>query len=95
MGFSFTFAPLLPALWLGLLALACAGLSALFIWRRMRVGIWRILAMALLLALIANPSVRQEERETVPDVALLVVDTSASMRLEERAQTAKAASETL
>ncbi len=95
MGFSFTFAPLLPPLWLGLLALACAGLSALFIWRRMRVGIWRILAMALLLALIANPSVRQEERETVPDVALLVIDTSASMGLEERTQTAKAASQTL
>jgi len=95
MNLSLSFAPLIPALWLSALAALSLALAAFFFLRRMRVAVWRLFAMALLLLLIANPSIRNEERDPVPDIGLIVVDTSASMKLEEREEAARTAAATL
>ena len=78
------FAPLVP--WP--LVIALAVLSALAIavalWRRARGALWRALALAAILAVLANPSLIREQREELPDIALIAVDQSASNRLEDR-----------
>ena len=78
------FAPLVP--WP--LVIALAVLSALAIavalWRRARGALWRALALAAILAVLANPSLIREQREELPDIALIAVDESASNRLQDR-----------
>lgn len=78
------FDPQLPlSLIAGLAALAGAVL-ALAVWRGLR-GWWlRALAALVLLAALAGPSLRQEDRTPVANIALVVVDESASNRLEDR-----------
>ncbi len=75
------FAPILP-LWLlaGLGALAILALVPA-LWRRARGAWWRAFSFALLLVALANPRLVREDRETRPDIALLVQDRSASTRI--------------
>ena len=83
--------PLLPmALVWAVAALALLG-TALALWRGLS-GWWlRFFATAALLAAILNPSVQTEERETLTDLVVLVVDESASQRISDReAQVAEA-----
>ncbi len=86
------FAPLIP-LW-AVLAL-CAASAALLLFgliQRARGSLLRGLAALLLLTVLANPVARKEERATLPDIAVLVVDESPSQGIENRAvQTAEAA----
>jgi len=84
-------APLLPWPWLaigGVLALLLVGF-ALF---RRAPGAWlRLGLFAALLLALANPSLIEESRRDLPDLAVVVVDESASQALGERpAQTQKA-----
>ena len=78
MGWQISFAPVLPQ-WL-IAALAVVGLiliaaSALTMSR----GWWlRGLALALLLLALADPSIRNEEREELSDIAVAVIDRSIS-----------------
>lgn len=85
-GASVQFAPLLP--WAGIAALgvALALVLAVAFWRRAGGALWRFAIGALLLLALANPSLVNEQRENLPDVALLVVDESASNRIAERAR---------
>ena len=85
------FDPLLPwpALW-GAAAVAVL-FVALALWRGLA-GWWLrgLTACALMLALL-NPALQEEDRATLSDIVLLVVDDSASQRLADRpAQTARA-----
>src|SRR5919112_741816 len=79
-----SFSPLVPdyVLW------ALAGLAALFVLlalvSRGPVALVRALALALLLAALANPSVVQEERERVKDIVAVILDRSTSQTLGER-----------
>ena len=88
---SINFAPLLPpvALWATaavLLALAAAGIVA-----RARGGVLRLVTALLILAALANPSMRKEERDPLRDIAVAVIDQSQSQQIGDRAsQTAKA-----
>jgi len=90
--FHIVFAPLLPLMWLVVLAVAAALLSGVALLRRAHGGVGRTLLFALLLLALANPSLIGEKREALKDTALLVIDDSASMKLGERtAQATQAA----
>ena len=83
--------PLVPLLVLGaagVLALVMVGLA---LWRGLP-GWWlRGLGAVALLAALANPSLQTEERDPLPDVALVVVDDTASNRIGPRAEQTEAA----
>ena len=84
MNWSIDFAPLLPepALWTA--AVAAALLVSVLIYRRTRGAALRALALAALIAALANPVLRQEERESLSNVAVVVVDESTSQALAKR-----------
>ena len=91
---SLDWSPLLP--WPVLAGLAGLALLvvALGAWRRARGITLRALALALLLLTLANPSLLQEDRRYLDDVAVLLVDDSQSQQIERRpAQTAAAVAE--
>ncbi len=90
MNWSFDFAPFFsqPVLWIaGLLAAALVGV---LFWRRTR-GAWlRALAVATLFLALFNPTLKQEERDTLANVAIVVVDESTSQALAKRPEQSKA-----
>ena len=90
-----TFAPLLAWPVIAVLAaLSVAGVAAALWWRLP--GWWlRALAFAVLVLALANPQLRQEERESLTNVAFLVVDRSESTTLEDRQAQIDAAAEEL
>ena len=85
------FDPLLPIWLLAGLGGLCVLVVSLAVWRRARGVIWRAACFALLLVWLAGPRLVQETWETLPDIALLVVDQSASMQIGERAKLAEQA----
>jgi hypothetical protein len=89
--YSLGFSPLLP-LWLiaGLAVLALLAAAAALVLQRGR-GALRALALAALVAALADPSLKHEEREPVKDVVAVLVDRSGSNRLADRARQTDAA----
>jgi hypothetical protein len=85
------FAPLVPWPLVALLAALAAGLLAFGAWRRAAGAGWRLVALALGLLALANPSLVEEERKPLADVAVLLVDESPSQDIGERAQRTAAA----
>lgn len=85
-GTSIAFAPLVP--WGLLIALAgvAAALVLAGLYMRARGILYRALAAALLWAILANPSLVDEMREPLPDIAVVVADESPSQQLERRRQ---------
>src|SRR4051794_29107819 len=77
-------APLLP--WWAIAALAGIAMLVLAvgIWRRARGVFWRTAALAMLLTILVNPSLIQEKRAPLRDVAVVVLDESASQSIGER-----------
>ncbi len=78
---SIDWAPLIP--WPLLAALAAAALIviALALWRRAPGVWWRALSAATLLIALANPSLIEQDRQLLSDVALVVVDRSPSQSI--------------
>jgi hypothetical protein len=89
------FDPLVP-LWLiaGLAVLAAAGL-ALAARRGLAGWVLRALAALVLIAALSGPSYRQEDRDPLSDIVLLVEDRSASQRLADRGETTDTAADAL
>ncbi len=95
MGWQVSFAPVLP-LWLiaalaaiGLILIAASALSKSRGW-------WlRGLAFTLLLLALADPSIRNEEREELSDIAVAVIDRSISQETGNRLEQADAAEQAL
>ncbi|MFM8745371.1 MAG: hypothetical protein ACKOED_01700 [Aestuariivirga sp.] len=90
-GWSLSLAPVLP--WPLITALAVIGLVlvAMLAASRSRGSLLRATALLLLLAALANPTIRSEQREALSDIAVVVVDRSLSQQNPERlARTAKA-----
>ena len=83
--------PLLPVWALAGLALVMAAAALLGLLRRARGGWVRAVVFSLLLATLAGPRLERETREGLPDVAVLVVDHTASMAVGKRAALAAAA----
>ncbi|MBT6987249.1 MAG: hypothetical protein HN956_23055, partial [Rhodospirillaceae bacterium] len=90
-----SFDPALPLWLLTALAVFAAALLALAYWRRSGGVTWRLGAIAAALLTLANPSLVQEQRNPVPDVALIVVDQSISQRIAGRAVQSETALEKL
>jgi hypothetical protein len=81
MSWSIDFSPLLPGpfFWIaGLIALALVALLAI---RRARGWPLRLAAFAALFAALANPILREEQRENLSNIAIVVVDESTSQAL--------------
>lgn len=89
MNWTIDFAPLipLPVLWASIAVAAV--LVAILLVRRARGAALRGLALAALLAALANPTLRQEERESLNNVAIVITDESASQSLEKRSAASK------
>ncbi|MFN0023395.1 MAG: hypothetical protein ACKVS5_05790 [Parvularculaceae bacterium] len=89
------FAPLAPASVLIALIAAGALTSAIVIWRRPSSGVLRAAAIASFAVLIANPQLREAERTNLDDLAVIIVDKSASQTLDGRAGVTEAAAAAL
>ncbi len=83
---SLSFTPLLPWPVLAGLGIVVALLGLLAVASRGRVGLLRVLVLALVLAALANPALVREDREPVKDVAAVIVDRSGSQSLGDRPQ---------
>ena len=78
--------PLLP-LWMIILFSAVALAMILYGFVRRAPGtIWRMFPMAALALALANPSLVEERREALPDVALVLVDRSSSQTVGDRTE---------
>lgn len=81
---TFDFAPLVPAP----LLLACAAIALLLtclgLWRRARGTLLRAAVAVLAITTLANPVARKEDRSTLPDIAVVVVDESPSQSIADR-----------
>ncbi len=86
------FAPVVPLWAMLVFAVLILAVFVFSLWRGAR-GAWlRLLAGLVLLAALADPKLTQEDREPLTDVALLLVDESASQTIDGRAElTAQAA----
>jgi hypothetical protein len=81
MSWSIELAPLVS--WNLLIAAAAITvvLALLLLFRRSRGALLRILSLAALLAALANPTLRQEERQGLSNIAVVIVDKSLSQTL--------------
>lgn len=84
MNWSVDFAPLLPDPLLWLLALVALGLIILLLVRGTRGALLRLAALTALILALLNPTLREEERESLANVAIVVLDESTSQRLASR-----------
>jgi hypothetical protein len=84
LNWSITFAPLIPLPFLiGLTVLAVALILVLLL-RRSRGAILRGAALAALIAALFNPILKEEHRESLANVAIVVLDESPSQKLADR-----------
>src|SRR5438270_8494111 len=84
-------ASLLPWWVIAALAGAAALVLALGLWRRAGGVWWRTAAVLMLLAILVNPSLVEEKRSPLRDVAVVVVDESPSQQIGDRAPATEAA----
>ena len=91
MNLQIEFAPFLSWSSIGVFAALCLAAIMFMVWRRRRGTVLRAITAALLLACLANPIIRQDEREPLTDIAVVIVDQSESQNIGQRtAQTQKA-----
>ncbi|MEM6781335.1 MAG: hypothetical protein AAF569_05680 [Pseudomonadota bacterium] len=83
---SIHFSPLIPSSVLILLTMLAFALLALSVWKTRHLTLWRGIAVAAFLLVLANPSLLEEDRQSVSDVALVVIDQSPSQSIGERAE---------
>jgi hypothetical protein len=84
MNWSVDFSPMIPGplFWTGI-CIAIVLLTFLFL-RRSRGATLRALALAALILALANPTLRQEEREGLANIAIVVIDESLSQTIADR-----------
>ncbi len=90
-GAAIEIAPLLPWAVIAVLAAMAVLVSAVGLIARAKGSAWRALAFAVLIATLLNPSLVNELREPLKDVAIVVVDDSVSQRIGERREQTAAA----
>jgi hypothetical protein len=89
--YTIAFSPLVP--WWAVAAFAAVAvlILALGAWRRARGGLWRGIAIAVLLLILVNPALVEEKRTPQRDVAVVVLDDSPSQQTDDRAAASEAA----
>lgn len=65
-------------------------LVGLFLFRRTRGAVFRALAVVAMLLALANPTLREEERESLGNIVLVLMDESTSQLLEHRPEQSRA-----
>jgi len=90
-----TFDPLLPLAMLAALGLVVLLAAVLAYWRGLSGWALRMLAGLVVIAALAGPSLRQEQRAALSDIVLMLVDQSSSQGLSDRPAQTAAAAETL
>jgi hypothetical protein len=93
--YTIAFAPLIPWRIIAILAAVAVLILALGAWRRARGLYWRGAAIAILLAILANPALVEEKRTPQRDIAVVVLDESPSQQIGDRAAASEAALKTL
>ena len=89
MNWSVDFAPMLPGPFFGAAGALALLLTGYLLYRRSRGALLRAAAIAAVLLALANPTLREEQRDSLANVAIVIVDESASQTLGDRkAQTA-------
>lgn len=76
--------PLIPLWTIYLIAALAAIISAFAVRRFWQSGVLRLLAASTLIALLANPLIRQSELTPLDDIAIIIADQSASQNLDGR-----------
>ena len=80
MNWSFEYSPLLPPAMLWTVGIVAIGIAVFLLFRRQR-GAWlRLLTLAALMLALINPALKQEERDKLSNIAVVVVDDSASQK---------------
>ncbi|KWT64133.1 Threonine dehydrogenase [Hyphomicrobium sulfonivorans] len=95
MNWSIDFAPMLPTPFFWAAGVLAALLIGYLIYRGSRGALLRAAAIAAVLAALANPILREEQRESLANIAIVVVDESASQTLGKRAEQTAAVRENL
>lgn len=90
-GMEIDWLPLLPPMWLWLLAVLAIAALAVALWRRSYGLLARVLLCVVLAVLLLQPSIRQDQRKSLPDKVLVVVDESTSQKIGKRDEAATAA----
>jgi hypothetical protein len=94
MNLNIEFIPLLPSPLLWGFAVLVLAAVIFMLFKRIRGAVLRSITAILLLATLANPSIRQDERQPLTDIAVVVVDESQSQSIGNRTvQTQKALSD--
>ena len=91
MNWDIVFEPSLSPVLLAALGAVAAIVLIFSFWRRARGAPWRAGAVIFLLLALLNPTIRQEDRTSVPDVAAIVVDDSQSQQIGDRPAQTEAA----
>lgn len=89
------FDPFLPWSALAAASVICLAAVALGFLRNWKSGLLRLAAFAALIGLLANPLLREAETTPLPDIALVLVDRSASQSLDGRDEAAIRAADAL
>ena len=84
MNWSIDFSPMLPLPLFWVAVVLASALVGMMFYRRQRGAPYRALALATLLAALANPTLREEQRESLANVAIVVLDESTSQQLAKR-----------
>ncbi|MGI9521145.1 MAG: hypothetical protein ACR2PG_05795 [Hyphomicrobiaceae bacterium] len=81
---SIDFAPMLPFPLYVLAVVVALLLAGVLFWRRTRGAVFRVSALLAVLAALANPTLREEEREDLGNIAIAILDESTSQTLSDR-----------
>ncbi|HUU66129.1 MAG TPA: hypothetical protein VMW57_02450 [Methyloceanibacter sp.] len=90
MSWSVEFLPFVPWPVLWVITGIGAALLALLFWRARRGAVLRLLAFVMLLLAMANPHLKQEDREPLTDIVTVVVDDSQSQAIAGRTERTEA-----
>ncbi|GAB5507626.1 MAG: membrane protein [Rhizobiaceae bacterium] len=91
MNWSVSFDPLIPWLWLAIIAVPVIAIAILGLFLRQRGALLRLVGVIALAVAVANPALLAEEREPLKSVVALIVDRSQSQDIGDREATTDAA----